>query len=62
MQACGGPADTPLLANGLVKGVFVAAYVIPAPKHEGQWGPPADLLVPQPRGADIFRPPKAHLG
>lgn len=62
LQTCGSPMDAPLLSNGLVKGVVAAIQSITTPTFADQWGPPADSLTPQQRGADIFRPPRLHLG
>jgi len=62
MQACGGTTDAPLLVSGWVKGVVVSTRVVPMPPRTDRWAPPFHSLVPQRCGADIFRPPKAHLG
>jgi hypothetical protein len=62
MQSCGSPTDAPLLSNGLLKGVFATVYAVATPPRSDQWALPVDALAPQQRGADIFRPPKAHLG
>lgn len=62
MQSCGSPTDAPLLSNGLLKGVFATVYAVATPSLSDRWALPVDALTPQQRGADIFRPPRAHLG
>ena len=61
--ACGAPVDAPLLlSSGLVKGVLSTGTSPVVPPRPDLWSGAADPLAPQRHRADIFRPPKSHLG
>ena len=63
LRSCGTAADAPLLlSNGLVKGVFSPATSTVVPARPDRWNSAVETLTPQRRAADIFRPPKSHLG
>lgn len=61
--ACGAPVDTPLLlSSSPVKGIFAAVWVLSDRLSAHLWYPTADVLTSQRYAADIFRPPRPHLG
>lgn len=63
LRSCGTTTDAPLLLNsGLVKGVSSVGTSTVIPTRSDRWSGAPDLLTPQRHAADIFRPPKSHLG